>query len=447
MVAYLFYGLTSLAMSVRCASYLMLGKTLHDGDKNTSPRPSWPIPPRLLFVVGRRKWFLHVLLVMLTTFAAAFCADRTLVRLLAALSHTIFSMGCAYALQWGHGQYPVLYISWALYFSRLFDLGAQFEVAFARAAVCYLYLAAGLAKVWVPRASQDYFHPATMRELMSKQTNGNTRVCRFNALFPFLSAIFFNNPLLLSAITWGTMILELCLVPSMVVFCIPGFARMVAMICCAFHLGIWATFSSTAGTMFFQLSGAYCLMAQPGPSGTDIVTPGTWPWFLGVVLGLSPAICVAIRQHPFVSAEYWPGTNCALFPWSDLQIQWVTKHLGGDGGNTMRMVLTDIKISDKKELVGLPITSRGGVLPKEKLVLHDAYRSLWNWTKVYPEFVHELNAALSENATTPVGMVKGIQRWLQKEQPLLETKGWKPLTYVHVVEIDSKTKLVSRVIL
>lgn len=57
---------------------------------------------------------------MLVCFAAAaLYPDLIWLRLAAAVSHTAFSMGCAYALEWGHGQYPVLWTSWALVLALL----------------------------------------------------------------------------------------------------------------------------------------------------------------------------------------------------------------------------------------------------------------------------------------------------------------------------------------
>lgn len=429
-----------------------MGKTLHDGEKNTSPRPCWPIPARLPSLCGHGHVFAYLLPTMLTAFSVAAAYPSLLgARLFAAVAHSFFSIGCAYALQWGHGQYPVLYISWALVLSLWFDLGLAFEVSIARAAVCYLYLAAGLAKVCVPSSKAHYFRPETMRELMSKRVEEKERACRFNALLPWLSKVFFSSPVLLSGITWGTMILELVAVPAMLVACQPSLAKCIAVACVIFHLGIWTTFSSTAGSMFFQLLGAYCLMSHSGADGAELVALGTWPWLTGVVLGLSPAYCLILRGHPYVCGESWPLTNCALFPWSDEQIRWVSTHLSNGNGNRVRLVLTTSAFVKKANMVGQAVTSRGQRdSPSHDsgggVVLHDAYQNLWNWTKVYPVFVAELNAAIERNATDPVDMVPGVQRWLRSDTPLFDTKSWLPLTHVHVVEIDPATKLVTRVI-
>lgn len=85
---------------------------------------------------------------MLITFAyAAYRPSDNGARLTAAILHTFFSMGCAYALEWGHGQYPVLWMTWVLAASSYFELGEAFEVAAARSVICYLYVSAGLAKL------------------------------------------------------------------------------------------------------------------------------------------------------------------------------------------------------------------------------------------------------------------------------------------------------------
>ena len=252
-----FYGLTCFAMSARCGIYLCLGKKLHDSNKHTRPVPTWPIPPKLLEVCGTKSTFLRLLPIMLAAFAyAATHPDDTEARLAAAAWHTFFSMGCAYALEWGHGQYPVLWMSWALAASALLGLGKGFEVAAARAVITYLYLSAGLAKLCVPANAADYFNPGTMQALMSKDGTAP----RFNPLLPSLSKQFIASPTLLSLTAAGTLVLELFLVPA-TFLCLPGLARWVAVLCMCFHGGIWATFSSTAGTMFFQLSGIYTLMA------------------------------------------------------------------------------------------------------------------------------------------------------------------------------------------
>ena len=89
-----------------------------------------PVPSRLLYLCGRRKSFLLLLPAMLTSFVfAAVRSDLLLARVVAAVMYTLFSMGCAYALEWGHGQYPVLWTSWAMALSSLFKLGSAFEVS------------------------------------------------------------------------------------------------------------------------------------------------------------------------------------------------------------------------------------------------------------------------------------------------------------------------------
>ena len=76
----------------------------------------------------------------------------------------IILQGCAYALEWGHGQYPVLWTSWALAADVIAGTGdGELGVAVARAAAVYLYVCAGLTKLVVPVSATDYLRPATMR--------------------------------------------------------------------------------------------------------------------------------------------------------------------------------------------------------------------------------------------------------------------------------------------
>ena len=83
-------------------------------------------------------------------------------RALCALLHTCFSMGCAFALEWGHGQYVVLWSAWGML------LPAWWAVAVCRGSVAYLYVCAGVAKVCVPSRRDEYVEASTMRALLSK---------------------------------------------------------------------------------------------------------------------------------------------------------------------------------------------------------------------------------------------------------------------------------------
>jgi len=376
--------------------------------------------------------------------AAALRPELWAVRLAAAVAHTAFSVGCAGALEWGHGQYAVLWTSWGLV------LGSpRTAVAVARAAGVYLYVCAGLAKLCVPPAPEDYLRPGTMRALMSKD-GANPR---FNPLWPRLSRAVIASDRALLCATWLTMGLELLLVPG--VYLLPGFAprAAVAAVCMAFHTGIWLTFSSTAGTMFYQLAGVYAF----GFCGADLGI-GTPHWAASLALALAPLWRLAVVGDPFVGSERWPSTNFALFPWSESQIAFVERHLRA--GST-RLVLTARQPPTPGALIGRPVTPKGQNKPPAPgaLVLHDAVGNVWNWTKVYPQVVAALNDAAALRAdgagagaggghahAQPLSMVAPLQRWLQHEAPVIEAHTGDPLTHVYLVELDPATRLVRRVI-
>ena len=231
-------------MSARCLCYLLRGKSLYTSEKRTRPRAF--VPDGLLPLFGQRRVFLILLPTMLTCFlVAAFNPDHFAARLAAAVAHTCFSMGCAYALEWGHGQYPVLWTSWALV-----ALPTPYAVAAARAAVTYLYVMAGLAKLCVPAAPSEYLDARSMRLLFSKDGVNP----RFDGAWAALARAVIRAPALLRAITMITLVLELLVVPA--TFVLPaGARRAIALGCLAFHAGIWLCFSTTAGMMFFQLAG------------------------------------------------------------------------------------------------------------------------------------------------------------------------------------------------
>ena len=487
MAVFQFYALTFLAMATRSACYVLLGKKLHDGDKQTQPMPLWPLPRRLLATFGRRSRFLALLPTMLLAFAlAAAASESRLARIAAAIAHTLFSMGCAYALEWGHGQYPVLYTAWAL---ALAPTGSVLPAIAARGAVVYLYVCAGVAKLCVPARARDYFRPATMRALMSKDGVEP----RFNPLTPALSRAIIAHDGAVRVITWATMVLELVAMPLTLIVPSLAYTRGVGVVCVVFHAGIWCTFSSTAGSMFFQLLGAYALglcteVHRSGGDTTALFDP-LWAWALAAGLALSPLAKLAWRGDPWIAAECWPLTNCALFPWSAEQLSYVMAHL--IRGRTRIVLLTRAE-AEAHELVGRPVLSRGapgafmpctrssdeelkklassrgntpgvcGMPCMPKLKLHNVHGNLWNWTKVYPTFVALLRIAVegraAEERERKVGvgtsdegerlaaLAAGIEEWLADDSPLLESSSGLPLCCARCVELDERTGLVKRVL-
>lgn len=462
-------------MSIRCLFYLAMGRALHDGEKHTRPRAAWPLPSALLRVCGVRPVFLTILPLMLLSFlVASLHSDQRFSRLMAALLYTLFSMGCAYALQWGHGQYPVLWTTWFLAALKLTNPGLDpalelsWAVAVARGSTLYLFLSAGLAKACVPCRPADYMQPETMASLMINQ-HGQPR---FNPLFPSLTLTVASSRPFLSLTLWLTMILELVIWPA-TLLCIPTLSFFCAFISMVFHTGIWWSFSSTAGPMFYQLSGLYAL----GLCSVELV-PFSAPWLLCASLGLSPAIYLGIYGHPFILGEKWPCTNCALFPWSHWQVQYATKYFKSspamiDDQAIPKLVLSSQKLTTE-QLQGLPVVTRGQgttlqAQKPEQTLLHSAYGNIWMWTKVYPPVVHALNSHLSpsgrEHQTGRVGQKESqlskevaadlnsllaiaveVQAWLQHEHPLYECHTDRPLLYAYIVELESSTASTAAIV-
>ena len=426
--AWHFYALTAAAMTARCEKYFVQGRPLYTSKKWTVPRAC--VPSAMLRLCGQRRVYFALLIAMLGSFmAASMYPNLWALRLLAALAHTLFSMGCAYALEWGHGQYPVLWTSWALVLLPL-----PFASAVARAATVYLFACAGLAKLCVPTSPAEYLHPGTMRLVMGKGGSFENPTPRFEPAWPWLTRRLLCAPRLLRCAAIGTLILELVLMP--LTFLLSAEARLcVALLCLSFHFGIWAVLTQTAGTMFFQLSGLYAF----GICGELPV--GSAAWACGIIVAALPFASFAAFGHCWVMSERWPMTNCALFPWSERQICFVFDHLVT--GPT-RLVLTTHHVSED-ELLGQPIVSRGQVCaPPAGVALHDAFGNLWNWTKVYPEFVAALNASCASG--DPCGLVDPTTIWLARSKPLAETLSGRPLVCASLVELDPSTKRVRRVV-
>lgn len=428
-----FYAFTVLAMGTRCLVYKLLGKSLHDSNKRTVPQaivPSW-----MLRRCGQKSTFLVILPAMLVCFAfAAFNPDSTVARLAAAVSHILFSMGCAYALEWGHGQYPVLYTSIGLVFDGLTGDQYSIGVAVARTTAIYLYVCAGLTKIYVPESLNDYFFPQTMRTLLMKTPERT----RFNPLFPKLTCWLAQSDAAMLFIVWATMILELIAVPAVLFVDDLTFRTTVVFVCVLFHLGIWFVFTSTAGTMFFQLSGVYVL----GFCG-DIVCP--FPlWALSASMALSPFAKCLWDGNPFVASERWPLTNCALFPWSSKQINFIQDNFV-DG--QLRLVLTSNPQVGEANLIGRQITRRGGALPQDDstIVIHDAIGNIWNWTKVYPDFVAILNDVESGRILLK-DVVPRVRTFLQHEIPLFEEHSGQPLIDAMLVKVDPSTNVIKSIV-
>ena len=185
-----FYWFTFFAIALRCAKYALQGRALYTSHKSTTPTSH--APSRLLQHCGAREPFLLLLATMLATMlAASYEPSSRLRRLAAALAHTGFSMGAAHALEWGHGQYPVLWSSWALAL-----LPPPYALAITRASAVYLFACAGLAKICVPAHPRDYFSTGTMRLLMSK----DGAAPRFEAGHRGLARLFIRSPALLRCV-------------------------------------------------------------------------------------------------------------------------------------------------------------------------------------------------------------------------------------------------------
>lgn len=426
-----FYGLTAACMGAKVALYLAAGRTLYDGRKWTYPRSYAPVP-RLLPTLGGREPYLALLGTMLAVFAAAAVApDVYALRVAAALVHAGFSASCACALEWGHGQYVVLWSSVGML------LPAPWAVAVARGAVCYLYVAAGLAKVCVPATPAEYLAPATMRALLT--ADGSTPRFRVVA-WPALFRAIVGSDAALRAVACGTLALELAVVP--LTFLAPRPWRLAAMaLCLLFHAGIAASFTVVAGTMFFQLSGCYSVAFA-----SNALALGSAPWWCGVALGAAPALSLLTRGHPYAMGERWPATNCALFPWSATQLEFLERLRGG----TTRLCFTAAPATDA-ELIGSPLIGRGQKAAPERgaLEVHDSPGNAWNWTKVYPDFVDALNASLREPGgfdAAAARLAPRAQAWLRRDEPLYQTSNDRPLAVAYLVELDAETKLIRRVV-
>lgn len=296
-------------------------------------------------------------------------------------------------------------------------------------------MAAGLAKLCVPATPAEYVAPATMRALLS--ADGVTP--RFNPAAPSLARRIIASDAMLRAVAVGTLALELVVMPA--TFVLPARARWAVVgLCLLFHAGIGAAFTVVAGTMFFQLGGAYVFGL-----GSDLA-PGSAPWAAGLAFALLPAASLAFRGHPYAMGECWPATNGALFPWSAKQLAFLESLRGG----RRRLVLTTYPAA-AAELVGRPVTQRGqrAAPDANALAVHDAPGNLWNWTKVYPDFVKALNAVLAGDTPhdlAAVALVPRVQAWLHRDAPLVQTVNDRPLLFAFLVDLDEDKGAIAKVI-
>ena len=167
-------------------------------------RPSWLPPDKLILLASHKKLVILALPAALTlgAFAHEYIAIRSLVALTVSLYHL-----CETSFTSRHGEYPVLYSSWARVLPSPYAEAAIFGVA------VHFCLSCGVAKCFVGgvagwvRGDEPPLRPATMTTYLTVYHNSTSS----RPLSPELSQWLARHPSLVGV---GTLLLECVAVPA-----------------------------------------------------------------------------------------------------------------------------------------------------------------------------------------------------------------------------------------
>ena len=300
-------------------------------------RPSWLDADKLVLLTSHKKIVILAMPVALALGALAheYAAIRCLVALAISLYHLVET-----AFTSRHGEYPVLYSSWAMVLPSPYAEAAIFGVA------VHFCLSCGVAKCFVGGVAgwvrgDEPSHPATMTTYLSVYHNSTSS----RPLSATLNRWLARHP---SIVGVGTLLLECVAVPACLL--LPAAMRPLGvwgMI--GLHVGILWGMSVKVGFVFLTTLPVYIAGFRCD------ATVGSAEWWLAASIALLPSALALGRRR--LLPEDWPSTPCSLFMWNGAQADLIAR-LTMTG--TTRIVLATREVGELAELVGLPVLHHGG---------------------------------------------------------------------------------------
>mmetsp|Transcript_6385 Transcript_6385/g.13381 ORF Transcript_6385/g.13381 Transcript_6385/m.13381 type:complete len:473 (-) Transcript_6385:36-1454(-) len=422
-------------------------------------KPSWLSVSSIMFLHNHRQTIFTLQIILLGFVVLCLRISGTVtipsvIQLLAASTFAIYHL-VETAMTSRHGEYPIMYALWALYFFN----DEYVDGALLGIAVNFVF-AAGLSKLSI--GGIKWVSPVTMSTYFSVYRNSNSFLTR--PLMPNLNKYMARHDEYMTGVSIFTLVLECVVVPGSL-FMPSHWRPIVAAIMVLMHVGIAVTMSLQVGLVFLSTFPIYIMGFQ-----SDGVEPWTGqnigPWITALIIGLLPFFLLVIQflQHQLfhqncfpnmILPEDWPLSAISLFMWS-----------GESAGIMHRLLMT----LDTRMVFATSATLSAGDIVGRKVIQHD--NSTWAWNQCFQVansiqkdpvvhccrmrsigftqlkggnsllktfFMLQDNQACNSKTED---FVKQTENWLQSEKRLLEAHTGHFLSFAFMVRIDSNMRVV-----
>lgn len=412
--------------SITCVSwwaviYFLYRKPLTGLCHGSACSRPWYIPRGLLRLL--HSWKAVVFPAMpLALFIAWLCNGHVAGRLFAAIAVSLYHL-TETSVTNRHGEYPLLYTSWALLFTE--RLGPDYEAAAALGVVIHFCLAAGVSKLWI--GGREWLQPATMKAYLSAYRDSSSPpISRAAATWAI------DHAAVLSLISLVTIVVEVVLVPATLL--LPAHCRVFgALGMLAMHVGIAVFMSYRVALVFFTVLPCYFIgfLALDVP----IASP---PWFVAASIGLLPSLlplALLRRQLP----ESWPISPISLFMWSGSQAAPLLRSLMKED---TRVVLTTAA-GTAHNIVGATIVHHLIAVPAaiavsaSQDIVHDSVLRVIGLTLVHDELRESVLARTPDGQWDIACFVRSLQSWLHRRRRIFQLSTGEDLTKAFFVRMQN----------
>ena len=324
-----------------------------------------------------------------------------------------------------HGEYPLLYISWAMLLPPELAHGAAWGAAI------HFVLQSGAAKLRVGGAA--WLEPRTMAAYLNAYRDSRDAAPLSRAASAWIASRAWAT----SAISGATILLEIVLIPGTLLapaaWRPAATAAMVTM-----HIGILVVMSRKVGIVFITSLPCYivgfCCSAAIGSA----------PWAAAAILGLLPTVASAVLGVPL--PEDWPSSSISLFMWNGAQAERLSALLMT--GDT-RVVLSARRPPQVGDVIAHSMTRFLASAPKagDEDVVHDCVLRLVGYTLAHATPVFGAGGGRDDGWLAGEGAAPGTatqlflartDAWLRDERRLVERSTGAPLRHSALVRVGGE---------
>ena len=417
--------------------YRGTGKLLYDTDVvngAVTTRPCW-MPASLLLYLFKCKKIIYIGAFVLTG-VAAFLSEYLFVRVLACVFIASYHMLETASTQ-RHGEYPIMYNSFAMMLPSNYAHAASFGIAI------HFVLCSGVGKLII--GGRDWCGPETMSILLD--------VFRESSAPPFsnsLNSLFASRASLSRMTAIKTIFLECFLMPASLFFP-PGYRWLMTVGMIGLHLGIALLMSIRVGLLFVTTLAPYWI----GFSCPAVI--GSSEWFVAAIIAVGPALFCVMFQT--LLPEQWPSSAISLFMFNGYQSKALAENfMIGD----KRVVLCheDTLKGRRRHLVGARVEGKtfgnikasAGLQAKQKsagdlsFVVHDAVLRVIAFVLLIHRDLADTLPQTKDGDMDMVSFLTQLEKYLVSSERLIQGETGKILTKAFFVRIDKETYTVVEVL-